>query len=289
MGFFASVNGEIVPLEEARVPVLDNGFLFGDSVYEVLRTYGGRPFETARHFRRMRASADRLAIPVPLSNDTLLDRVRALLVRAGKVESYIRIVVTRGVGNSSYDFDAVAGPTVVMIQRELIPPGQRHYTEGVRVSAVDVRRNHQRSLDPAIKSSNLLNNILALREARARGAEEPVLLNHEGRLAEGASTNVFVVRGEALATPPLSTGILAGVTREVVLELAAAQGIPAREEDLGLADLIGSDEAFLSSTTREVMPIRQVDDQVIGTGRPGPVTRRLMEAFRAYAHTFRDR
>jgi branched-chain amino acid aminotransferase len=283
MGSFASVNGEIVPLEEARVRVLDNGFLFGDSVYEVLRTYRGRPFESGRHFRRMRASADRLGIPVPLSDDALLHRVRALLARAGEIESYIRIVVTRGVGTSSYDFDAVEGPTVVMIQKALPPPSARHYAEGVHLSVVDVRRNHALSLDPAIKSSNLLNNILALREAQARGAEEPVLLNHEGQVAEGASTNVFVVQGGALVTPPLSAGILAGITREVVLELAAAQAVPAREEPLELAGLLGADEAFLSSTTREIMPIRQVDDRMIGDGRPGPLTRALMDAFRAYA------
>jgi branched-chain amino acid aminotransferase len=287
MGFFASVNGEIVPLEEARVPVLDNGFLFGDSVYEVLRTYGGHPFESGRHFRRMRGSADRLGIRVPLSDEALLQQVTALLERAGDVESYIRIVVTRGVGNSSYDFDAVKGPTVVMIQREMKPPSERHYTQGIRLSAVDVRRNHALSLDPAIKSSNLLNNILALREARDRGGEEPVLLNHAGQIAEGASTNVFVVQDGSLATPPLSSGILAGITREVVLELAGAEGIPVREESLGLEDLLGADEAFLSSTTREVMPIHQVDEHVIGDGHPGPITRRLLKVFREY--TFRDR
>jgi branched-chain amino acid aminotransferase len=283
MGSFASVNGRITPLDEAQVPVLDNGFLFGDSVYEVLRTYGGRPFESGRHFRRMRASAQRLGIPLPVSDDELLDRIRALLARGGDVESYVRIVVSRGVGDSSYESPAIVGPTVVMIQKELPRPPERHYTEGIRVCVVDTRRNHPRSLDPAIKSSNLLNNILALREARARGAEEPVLTNLEGCVAEGASTNVFAARDGALATPPLSTGILGGITREVVLELAASLEIPAREASLVPDDLRGADEVFLSSTTREVMPVRQVDDTVIGGGSPGPLTRRLMEAFRAYA------
>jgi branched-chain amino acid aminotransferase len=283
MGSFASINGEIVPLEEARVPVLDNGFVFGDSVYEVVRTYGGRPFESGRHFRRLRASADRLGIPVPMTNDDLLAQVRALLARAGDTESYIRIVVTRGVGNSSYDFDAVVGPTVVMIQRPLIPPAPRYYDEGVRVSAVGIRRNHPQSLDPAIKSSNLLNNILAVREAKARGADEAVLLNLDGFVAEGASTNVFVAKGGIVRTPPLSAGILGGITREVVLELVASLGIPCREEALELGDLLAADEGFLSSTTREVIPVRQVDDSVVGDGRPGPITRRVMEAFGAYA------
>ncbi len=289
MGSFASINGEIVPLEEARVPILDNGFVFGDSVYEVLRTYGGRPFESGRHLRRMRASADRLGIAIPASDTELLARVRALLARAGKVESYVRIVVTRGVGDSSYDFDAVVGPTVVMIQKPLLTLPERQYVEGIRVSAVDVRRNSTQSLDPAIKSSNLLNNILALRQARARGAVEPVLLNLDGFVAEGASTNVFVVENGTLRTPPLSAGILAGITREVVLELASSLDIPLREEPLELAELLGADEAFLSSTTKEVLPIRQVDESLIADGRPGRITRKLMDAFRAYAHSFRDR
>ncbi|MCG6919960.1 MAG: aminotransferase class IV [Acidobacteria bacterium] len=283
MGSFASVNGEIVPLHEARVPVLDNGFVFGDSVYEVLRTYNGRPFQSGRHFRRMRASADRLGIPVPATDGELLDQVRALLARADHVESYVRIVVSRGVGNSSYDFDTVVGPTVVMIQKELTPVSERQYEEGIRVCAVAVRRNHPRSLDPVIKSSNLLNNILAVREAKARGAEEAVLLNHEGHIAEGASTNVFVVNQGALRTPPLSAGILGGITREIVLELSPTLGVASREEMLTMDDLLGADEAFLSSTTREILPVRQVDESLIADGRPGPVTRKVMAAFREFA------
>jgi branched-chain amino acid aminotransferase len=283
MGSFASVNGHITPLEDARVPVLDHGFVFGDSVYEVVRTYGGRPFETGRHFRRLRASADRLGIAIVLSDAEILARVRALLDRAGAAESYVRIVVTRGVGDSSYDFDAVVGPTVVMIQKELAPVSEESYSHGVRVSAVDVRRNHPKSLDPAMKSSNLLNNIMALRQAQERGAEEAVLLNLDGFVAEGSSTNVFAVKSGTLGTPPLSAGILGGITRAVVIELAAAQGIPFTEADLKLDDLLGADEAFLSSTTREVMPIRQVDEALISDGRPGPISVRLLEAFRKYA------
>jgi branched-chain amino acid aminotransferase len=280
---FASVNGRITSLEDARVPVLDHGFVFGDSVYEVVRTYGGHPFETTRHFRRLRASADRLGIAIAASDEELLARIRDLLDRAGEVESYVRIVVTRGVGNSSYDFDSVVGPTVVMMQKELVPIPERDYTEGIQVSLVDVRRNHPTTLDPAMKSSNLLNNIMALRQAQARGAQEAVLLNLDGFVAEGSSTNVFVVEGGRLHTPPLSAGILAGITRQVVIELAASEGVPVTEADLRLEDLLGADEAFLSSTTREVMPIRQVDDALIADGRPGEITEQLLRAFRAYA------
>jgi branched-chain amino acid aminotransferase len=283
MGFFASIDGTIVPAEEARVSVLDNGFAFGDSVYEVLRTYDGRPFEPGRHFRRLRASAARLGFSVPLSDEDLLVQAEALLLRAANLESYLRIIVSRGVGDCSYNFEAVTGPTVVMIAKPLPPYPDRHHAEGVRVAAVSIRRNHPRALDPAIKSSNLLNNILAVREAQARGADEPVLLNHEGFLAEGASTNVFLARAGTLFTPPLAAGILAGITREVVIGLAAGLGLPVREEPLRLEDLLAADEAFLTSTTREVVPIQKVDETVIGPGRPGPLTRRVMEAFRAYA------
>ncbi len=280
---FASVNGTVLPAEEARVSVLDNGFAFGDSVYEVLRTYGGRPFEPGRHFRRLRASAARLGIPVPGSDASLLAQVDALLARAADPESYIRIVVSRGLGDCSYNFDRVQGPTVVMIQKPLPGHPARHYESGIKVAAVDVRRNHPRALDPAIKSSNLLNNILAVREAQSRGAEEPVLLNQEGLVAEGASTNVFLARGGTVATPPLSAGILAGITREVVLELLPTLGIPFREEPLRLEDLLAAHEVFMTSTTREVVPVARVDETEIGDGRPGPLTRRVMEAFRAYA------
>jgi branched-chain amino acid aminotransferase len=280
---FASVNGIVLPAEEARVSVLDNGFAFGDSVYEVLRTYGGLAFEPGRHFRRLRASAARLGFSVPGSDADLLAQVDALLARARGGESYVRIVVSRGIGDCSYNFDKVAGPTVVMIHKPLPAYPRSHYEDGIEVAAVGVRRNHPRALDPAIKSSNLLNNILAVREAQARGADEPVLLNQEGFVAEGASTNVFVVRGGKVATPPLSAGILAGITRAVVLELLPGLGVPFREEPLRLEDLLGADEAFMTSTTREVVPVKQVDETPIGSGRPGPLTRRVMGAFAEYA------
>jgi len=283
MAFLASVNGVITAAEEARVSVLDNGFAFGDSVYEVLRTYSGRPFEPDRHFRRLRASAERLGFDVGLTNGELLARTDALLARAANSESYLRIVVSRGVGDCSYHLEAVRGPTVVVICKPFSPYPDWHYDQGIRVAAVGVRRNHPRALDPAIKTSNLLNNVLAVREAQARQAEEALLLNHEGFLAEGASTNVFLARAGVLRTPPLAAGILAGITREVTIELARHLGLDVREEPARLEDLLAADEAFLTSTTREVVPIRQLDEQLIGSGTPGPLTRRLLAEFRSQA------
>ena len=283
MGFFASVDGRIVPAQEARVSVLDNGFTFGDSVYETLRTYGGRPFELGRHFRRLRASASRIGVGIPLDDAALTVRVDALLARAANTESYLRFIVTRGVGDISYHFERVSGPTIVMVAKPYEPLPERSYVEGIDVSVVSVRRNHPDALDPAIKSCNLLNNVLAMREAQAKGATEAILLNQAGLVAEGAGSNVFAVKNGAVVTPPLRAGILAGITREVLLELAPGAGISTREEELPLADFLGADEAFITSTLKEAAPIRAVDGKPIGSGRPGPITLRLLRAFRGYA------
>jgi branched-chain amino acid aminotransferase len=282
-GFFASVNGAVLPAEEARVSVLDTGFTFGDSVYETLRTYGGRPFHLDRHLRRLRASAGRLGIPVPEGDEPFARDVDAVLDRAGNPESYIRIMVTRGVGDVSYHFDRVQGPTRVVIVKPYEPLPERCYSEGVPVIVSSVRRNSTRALDPAIKSGNLINNILAVREAQAAGAFEPILLNDDGEVAEGASANVFAVKDGAGVTPPLDAGILPGVTRQLLLEIGGGLGIPMREETLQVADLLGADEAFITSTLKEAVPVRAVDGKPVGNGRPGPVTLRLLKAYREYA------
>jgi branched-chain amino acid aminotransferase len=283
MGFFASVNGNVTPADEARVSVLDNGFTFGDAVYETLRTYGGRPFALDRHLRRLRRSAERIGIALPQKDVVLAAWLDALLSRAANPESYIRFIVSRGVGDISYRFERVQGPTVVMAVKPFEPLPAAQFEEGIPVVIASVRRNAPDALDPAIKSCNLLNNILAVREAQARGCDEPLLLNQDGFLAEGASTNLFIVWEGALMTPPLSAGILAGITREVVLELAASLGTPCHQKPLHLDALLGADEAFMTSTTREIVPVHQVDDALIGDGRPGPYTCQLMDAFHAYA------
>jgi branched-chain amino acid aminotransferase len=283
MPIFASINGEIVPAEQAHVSVLDNGFTFGDSAYETLRTYGGRPFHLDRHLQRLRRSAGRLGIEVPLSDEALGDRLDALLARAANPESYIRFIISRGVGEISYRFDRVHGPTVVMVVKPYEPLPESSYSEGVVGAVVAVRRNHPQALDPAIKSCNLLNNIFAVREAQARGAAEAIMLNDRGEVAEGASSNIFMVKDGVLLTPPLHAGILAGVTRDVLLELAPQEGIPVREETFGLAQLFAADEVFLSSTLKEAAPVTSIDGRPVGSGRPGPVTGRLLAAFRRYA------
>lgn len=283
MGFFASVNGEVGAAADARVPVLDNGFLFGDGVYETLRTYGGRPFHLDRHLARLRASAGLLGVPVPADDRALAGDVDRVLERAGNAESTIRLVVTRGVGDATYRFDRVKGPTVVILVKPFEPFPESLYAEGIPVIVASVRRNHPRALDPAMKSNNLINNILAAREAQAKGAFEPILLNETGEVAEGAGSNVFVVRDGGLVTPPLEAGILAGVTRALILEMAPSLELAAREEPLAVKDLLAAEEAFITSTLKEAMPIATVDGRPIGGGRPGPVSRKVLQALRAYA------
>jgi branched-chain amino acid aminotransferase len=283
MGVFASVNGSVVPAEQARVSVLDNGFLFGDAVYETLRTYGGRPFHLDRHLERLRASASRLGFAPAFGDEEFAGRIDVLLARAGNEESYVRMILSRGVGDMSYRFDRVQGPTLVIVAKPFEPPPPKDYVEGLAVAVVSVRRNHPQALDPAIKSCNLLNNILAVREAQGHGAAEAILLNDSWEVAEGAGTNVFLVRGGQVATPPLAAGILPGITRRVVLDLCRELGITARQEKMDARDLTAADEVFLTSSTREVMPVRSIDGKLVGSGRPGPVQQRILQAYREYA------
>jgi branched-chain amino acid aminotransferase len=276
-----SVNGTITPPEEARVSPLDRGFLFGDSVYETLRTYGGRPFRLDRHLERLRRSAEALAIPHERAPVDVGREIERTLASAANDESAVRVVLSRGPGPIGYDPEACGPPTVVIYVRPCPPIPDAWWREGIDVAIVRVTRNASTSLDPAIKCSNLLNNFLAWREARRLGAYEPILPNLEDRLAEGASSNLFLVRGGRLLTPPLSEGILGGITREAVLDLARQHGLPAAEEALGPDDLRRADEAFITSTLKGILPVRRCDGWPVHDGRPGPVTRRLMGLYEA--------
>ena len=280
MGVFASIDGKIVPEEEAKVSAFDNGFAFGDSVYETLRTYAGRPFVLGRHLARLRRSAGRLAFEIPQRDAELRARVLAVLDAAANPESYLRLIVSRGKGDLSYNFDRVKGPTVVMLVKPFEALPEAHFSEGIPVSLVSIRRNPRWALDPAIKSSNLLNNLLATMEAQRAGAFEAILLNERGELAEGAGSNVFVGKRGVLRTPPLEAGLLAGITRDLVFELSQELAIEVRQEPLRPDDLLGADEAFITSTLKEITPIARVGERVIAGGRPGELTRRLQAAYR---------
>jgi branched-chain amino acid aminotransferase len=280
------VNGRITDAATASIPVFDHGFLYGEGVYETLRTYALEPFLFDRHLRRLRRSAEMMALPVPFSDDELLARVRDTMTSEiapdGGNEKYIRILLTRGVGDLSYKLDACPAPSLVIIVKPLEAPPERTFREGLKVALVSVRRNHPQALNPLIKSNNLLNLALAMQEAYRRGAEEALMQNQAGELVECSQSNFFLVRNGEVLTPPLSAGLLPGITRQFVLELAADTGVRASETRLTPADLATAQEAFLTGTTREVTPIVGVDDRPIGTGQPGPVTKQLLAAFRQH-------
>jgi branched-chain amino acid aminotransferase len=287
MATVINVNGRIAYGTDATIPVLDHGFLYGEGVYEVCRTYHGSPFLFDRHLRRLRNSAGMIALAVPFNDGEALELVvetlaAASLARPGVAgpEAYIRMLVTRGVGDLSYDPAACSRPSVVVIVKAHTAPPAEVYEAGVQVTLVPIIRNHPQSLNPLIKSNNLLNNALAMQQALAHGGFEAVMRNHNGEISECSQSNLFVVRGGNVHTPPLEAGLLAGITRELLFEVAQGIGVPMAERRLKDEDLLGADEAFLTSTTREVVPIVRVDDRVIGSGRPGSVTRALLEGFR---------
>jgi branched-chain amino acid aminotransferase len=276
------LDGKVVLPEEARVSVFDRGFLYGDSVYEVLRTFAGRPFALGEHLDRLDHSAAGIRLPLP-PLVAVEAATRATLAAAGNAESYVRVVITRGSGPIGLDPALGVRPALIVIVRELELPDARLYRDGAEVALVSVLRNHPRALDPAIKSGNYLNNILALAEARSRGAYEALLRDAEGFITEGSSSNLFLVVGGTLRTPPLAAGILDGITRRHVIGLARARGLAVEERPLRPADLMGADEAFICSSLRSLLPVTRVDGAALGAGRPGPVTLALGAAYLDHA------
>jgi branched-chain amino acid aminotransferase len=285
MSAMVNINGRIASQADAMISVFDHGFLYGEGVYEVLRTYDGVPFLFDRHMRRLRASASMIHLDVPVSDRELATRFDATIAAAGLGsggrEAYIRLMITRGVGEITYDPAACPEPTVVVIAKPHVDAPASAYTDGVMVSLVGILRNHPGSVNPIIKSNNLLNNALGSQEAFRRGAFEGVMRNYRGEIAECTTSNIFIVKDGVAATPPLEAGLLAGITREFLFEVARDAGVPMREQVLHDMDLFAADEAFLTSTTREIVPIVRVDERTIGSGKPGAITTRLLDAFRA--------
>ncbi|MEW6363598.1 MAG: aminotransferase class IV [Acidobacteriota bacterium] len=284
MAIRANINGRMCTEAEAVVSVFDHGFLYGEGVYETLRTYRRKPFLFDRHLRRLRASASMIDLDVPLTGDCLLARMEETAADLNaEGEIYFRILLTRGPGDFCYDLNACPEPTLVIIARPFAPPPEEVYARGIRVSVVSTTRSYPNSINPLIKSNNLLPNALAMREARKRGAYEGVMVNFRGEITECSQSNFFVVEQGQVLTPPLESGLLAGITRELVLEISAEAQLSTRECVLRVRDLLDADEAFLTSTTREVVPIVRVDGHVIGSGQPGPITRMLLDRFRTKA------
>ena len=288
MTAIVNVNGRIVSERDAFISVFDHGFLYGEGVYEVLRTYGGEPFLLDRHLRRLRRSAEALALEPPLTDAGFVARIRetiaALPVSSpDRAEYYLRVILTRGVGDMGYDPALCPAPTLLVIVKELTGPPAWYFERGVRLALVSIVRNHPGTVNPLIKSNNLLNNALAMQEALRKGAAEALMKNYRGEIAECSQSNVFVVAGGRVLTPPIDAGLLPGITREFLFEVAPEAGLSVEERTIREEDLHAADEAFITGTTFEVTPVVDVDDRRIGAGVPGPVTRRLLEAYRRKA------
>ncbi len=291
-----NLDGALVPPDRAKVSVFDRGFLYGDSVYEVIRTYGGRPFEEEAHLARLRHSADRIGLAPKWDGDRTAREIARTLeaARGGDLpddaaapwnvgERYVRVVMTRGAGEIGLDPALAVDPVALVVVQPLSGPPARAYRDGVAAAIVGVRRAAPEAIDPSAKTGAHLPNVLAVREARAAGAHEALLLDGRGYVTEGSSSNVFAVAGAVLRTPPLAAGILEGVTRGLVLGLARALGVEAEEVPLRPEELEGADEVFITSTVREIVPVTRLGARPVGGGRPGPLTRRLHRAFRERA------
>jgi len=284
MSATVNVNGRITPERDAVISVFDHGFLYGEGIYETMRTYHRRPFLYDRHMRRLRRSAAMIELPLPFTDEELAAQIRdtqALATIDGEV--YIRVLVTRGIGELTYDPKATPNPSFVVIVKPQIDPEPEVYEHGVRVVIVDIVRNHPDSVNPMIKSNNLMNSALAMQEALRSDAFEGVMRNYRGELTECTTSNLFIVKNKVALTPPLEAGLLPGITREFLFDIGKEVGVAVREQTLRDDDLFGADEAFLTSTTREAVPIVTVNDRTIGSGKPGPVTWTLLNEFRRLA------
>jgi branched-chain amino acid aminotransferase len=270
-----------MPLERATVSVLDRGFLYGDSVFETIRTYGGKPYALGRHLERLERSAALVHIELPVSSAELAREIANGVEAAGNAESYIRVTITRGQGELGLDPTLAGKALRVVIVTELSPPRPEAYVEGVKVVTYRVRRASDSTLAAGAKIGNYLVSVLAVREAKANGGVEALIVDGDGRIVEGATSNVFFVekRGR-LVTPPEEVGILPGITRETLLGVAKSLGIDV-DSRAPLLDELGSfNEAFVTSSIRELLPVVRIDDQIVGLGKPGPVFVRLLAGFR---------
>jgi branched-chain amino acid aminotransferase len=277
------IDGRIVDGAEARVPVTDHGLLYGDGVFEGIRVYARRVFRLDDHLARLGVSARTIGLELPGGAARLREIVLETVRAFGADEAYVRLIVTRGEGSLGVDPTTCPQPRTICIVAEAQIYSAEKMRSGLDLVTVSVRRPSVDSVDPRIKSLNYLNSALAKLEARQRGADEALILNAAGAVAEASVANIFCVRGERLLTPPPSDGALEGITRATVLELAANLGIPAQERSLGRADLFAAQEVFLTGTGARIVGVRSLDGQPIGEGKPGALTERIARAFDEYA------
>jgi branched-chain amino acid aminotransferase len=274
------ISGQLYAKEDAKISVYDHGLLYGDGVFEGMRSYGGKVFRLAEHLDRLWDSAKAICLEIPMTKEEMADAVNKTLQTNGIADGYIRLLVTRGSGTLGLDPNRCGKPEVIIITDFIALYPQEYYENGLNIITASTIRNHPAALNPRIKSLNYLNNILAKIEGAQAGCVEALMLNHKGEVAECTGDNIFVVvRGELL-TPPIDACILEGITRDAVIELAREAELTVREIPLTKHDVYVADECFLTGSAAEVIPVVKVDSRKIGDGKPGPITRDLTRRFR---------
>jgi len=272
------IDGEFVPVSQAKISVFDHGFLYGDGVFEGIRAYNGKVFKLKEHIDRLYDCAKVIDLQIPVSKEEFAEIILETLRRNKLKNAYIRPIVTRGVGDLGLDPRKCKKPTIIVIAIEWGKLYGDLYEKGLKAVTVTVRRNAIDSLPPNIKSLNYLNNILAKIEANAKGGDEAIFLDHNGYISEGSGDNIFIVKNGEVITPPTINN-LRGITRAVAIELIHKLGIPFKEANIGLFDLYSADEIFVTGTAAEIAPVTYIDGRVVGDGKPGKITRLLMEEF----------
>jgi branched-chain amino acid aminotransferase len=276
----AIINGLVSTPEEARISVYDRGFLYGDSIFETVRTYNGKAFALADHLARLARSAERTFIELPVPLDKMAAEVEHGIALAQNPESFARIMITRGSGPLGLDPALARDPTRVVIVEPFVPPLPEAYRDGIQAICYRTVRSTDATPAAGAKVANYLTSVLAIREARKQGASEAFIIDGRGRVLEGTTSNVFLVKHGRLVTAPEESGILSGITRAYLLRAAERLGIEVSIRDIREEELLEADELFISSTLREVLPVTRLDGRAVGEGRPGPVTRQIHEEFR---------
>jgi branched-chain amino acid aminotransferase len=274
------IAGKLYNKDDAKISVYDHGLLYGDGVFEGMRSYGGKVFRLEQHLERLWNSAKAIWLEIPMSRPALAKAVNDTLAANNIADGYIRLVVTRGAGSLGLDPHRTSHPQVIIITDHIALYPDDFYQDGLEIVTASTMRNHPAALSPRIKSLNYLNNILAKLEGLQAGCVEALMLNHKGEVAECTGDNIFIVRSNVLLTPPIDAGILEGITRDAVIELARKASHEVREIALTRHDVYIADECFLTGSAAEVIPVVKVDRRKIGSGSPGPVTKDLIERFR---------
>lgn len=270
----------LVDEKDAKISVFDHCLLYGDGIFEGMRSYSGKVFRLPQHLDRLWDSAHSLYLEIPMTKEQMADAVYATLKANGHIDAYIRLVVTRGCGNLGLDLDRCKNPQVIIITQGLSLYSEELYKTGMKIVTASTLRMPSSSMNPRIKSCNYLNNILAKFEGTVAGCEEVMILNHQGNVAECSGDNIFVIKKGTLYTPPTDSCLLEGITRGAVVEVAGRLGIPFAEKTLTRHDVYISDECFLTGSAAEVIPVTAVDNRKIGSGVAGPITTKILEAYR---------